>query len=242
MRLNRFIAMCGAASRRGADKLVADGRVTVNGVAALIGMDINEIKDIVCIDGKRIMPASGNVYIMLNKPSGVISSCSDDRGRKTVIDLIGAHERIFPVGRLDYDTEGLLILTNDGDFAYRCTHPKHEVSKKYIADVKGRLDETAINSLRTGVVIDGKRTSQACVDLIERNGGAATLAVTIHEGRNRQVKKMFESIGCSVVHLKRVSIGGLELGGLPTGGFRYLDAKDIALLGADVSLTGDLRR
>lgn len=233
MRLNRFIASCGAASRRGADKLIGDGRVTVNGSAASVGTDVDENKDVVCVDGKLISPAAGNVYIMLNKPAGVISSCSDDRGRKTVVDLIDTAERIFPVGRLDFDTEGLLILTNDGDFAYRCTHPKHEVEKKYIADVKGQLDERAIRRLSEGVVIDGRKTAQARIELKERKGDTARLAVTIHEGRNRQIKKMFESVGCSVKYLKRVSVGGLGIGNLPPGGWKYLGADEIALLEPD---------
>lgn len=234
MRLNRFIASCGVSSRRAADKLILEGRVTVNGAAATAGPDIDENKDIVCIDGRRITPGADNVYIMLNKPAGVISSCADDRGRKTVVDLVkGIDERLFPVGRLDYDTEGLLILTNDGDLSFKCTHPRHEVEKKYIAQVKGPVDDNAIGTLSAGVVIDGRKTSEAKIEVQEKNRGSAVLSVTIHEGRNRQVKKMFERVGCTVTHLKRISIGGLELGDLPAGKWRRLTPEEIKLLCAD---------
>jgi pseudouridine synthase len=233
VRLNKYIASCGIASRRGADELIAAGKVTVNGSAVLtMGPGIDAELDVVCVNGARISLQAEDVYIMLNKPAGYLTSCSDDRGRKTVLDLIaGVDARIYPVGRLDLDTEGLLILTSDGDFAYRCTHPKHEISKKYLAEVEGPLDENAIRLLRSGVVIDGKRTSQAGVSLLEKNGSTARLYVTIHEGRNRQVKKMFEAVGCKVIYLKRESIGGLELGDMAAGKWRYLGEDDFKRLG-----------
>jgi 23S rRNA pseudouridine2605 synthase len=234
VRLNRYIATCGVASRRGADKLIAEGKVTVNGeYVTTMGPDINEKRDVVRIEGKEIRLQTNDVYIMLNKPAGYICSCSDDRGRKTVLDLIdGIGERIFPVGRLDYDTEGLLILTSDGDFAYRCTHPKHEISKKYVAEVEGSLSESVLRALREGVVVDGRKTSPAGVDVIEHKGGLSKLHVTIHEGRNRQVKKMFEAVGCRVAHLKRIAIGELELGSLAPGAWRRLEDSDLKRLGA----------
>jgi pseudouridine synthase len=235
VRLNKYIALCGAASRRGADKLIAEGKVTVNGEnVTTMGPDIDEAKDVVTVNGVRISPEKDNVYIMLNKPAGVISSCHDDRGRKTVVDLVkGMGKRVYPAGRLDYDTEGLLILTSDGRFAYKCTHPKHEVYKKYFAEVDGPLDGKAIKALRRGVVIDGRATSKAEVDILGRKGGITELYITIHEGRNRQIKKMMESIGCSVRYLKRISIGELELGDLPLGKWRELSAEDIILLGIE---------
>lgn len=233
MRLNKYIALCGVSSRRGADELIAQGKVTVNGsVISALGTDINTETDIVCIDGREISPEEEHVYIMLNKPAGYISACSDDRGRRTVIDLVkNAGNRIFPVGRLDYDTEGLLILTSDGDFAYRCTHPKHEINKKYLAEIEGALDDNAVRKLREGVIIDGRKTSKATIKIIEKKGNAARLNVTIHEGRNRQVKKMFESVGCSVSYLKRISVGNLELGSLPPGAWRHLSEDEIRQLG-----------
>jgi 23S rRNA pseudouridine2605 synthase len=238
VRLNKYIASCGVTSRRGADKLIAEGKVTVNGaLVTTMGGEIDESDD-VRIDGKAIKPQA-DVYIMLNKPTGYICSCADDRGRKTVLDLIkGVEGRVFPVGRLDYDTEGLLILTSDGDFAYRCTHPKHEINKKYYAEVKGALDSRAVSELRRGVMVDGQRTSQAQIDILESKDGLSKLHVVIHEGRNRQVKKMFEAVGCKVTYLMRVAIGELELGGLATGAWRRLEESDFIRLGVMKSSSG----
>lgn len=233
MRLNKYIALCGVSSRRGADELIARGKVTVNGsVVRSMGPDINAENDVVCIDGLKISPEEKHVYIILNKPAGYISACSDGRGRKTVIDLVkGEDSRIFPVGRLDYDTEGILILTSDGDFAYRCTHPKHEISKKYYAVVNGALDDKAIHKLQRGVIIEGRKTSEACIEIVEKKENAVKVYITIHEGRNRQIKKMFESVGCSVAYLKRVSIGNLGLADMAPGTWRYFKEDDFKLLG-----------
>lgn len=233
MRLNKYIALCGVSSRRGADELVSQGKVTVNGsVVTTMGPDINTETDIVCVNGIRISPEEKHVYIMLSKPAGCISACSDDRGRKSVTDLVkNIDSRIFPVGRLDYDTEGLLLLTSDGDFAYKCTHPKHEITKKYFAVIEGELKENTIHKLKMGVTIDGRKTSEAEIEIIEKKQNAVKLYVTIHEGRNRQIKKMFEAVGCNVSYLKRVSIGGLELGDLAAGAWRHLNKRDFKLLG-----------
>jgi len=233
VRLNKYIALCGVSSRRKADELIAQGKVTVNGFAVnTMGTDIDAESDTVCVDGLMISPEKDHVYIMLNKPAGYISACTDDRGRKTVLDLVkDAGSRVFPVGRLDYDTEGLLLLTSDGDFAYRCTHPKHEIGKKYLAFIEGELDEKDVSMLRDGVIIEGRRTSGAKVEITEKKTNSATLYMTIHEGRNRQIKKMFESIGCIVTYLKRVSIGNLGLGDLKAGKWRYLNENDFMLLG-----------
>ena len=224
MRLNKYIASCGAASRRGADALIAQGRVTVNGRPVdSIGMDINPDTDAVAVDGALLSLADQKVYIMLNKPVGVLSTCHDDRGRRTVLDLVGdAGPRLFPVGRLDYDTEGLLLLTNDGDFAYRCTHPRHEMNKTYSALVHGRLDDMAIRHLQNGVMLDGVKTAPAKIGILKRSGMETEVEITIHEGRNRQVKRMFESVGCHVMALKRIAFGSLALGDLPAGRWRYI--------------------
>ncbi len=233
MRLNKFIASCGAASRRGADALVEAGRVSVNGsVVKSHGMDIDEKSDTVCVDGAKLQPESEKIYIMLNKPAGVLCTCHDDRGRKTVLDIVkDVDERLFPVGRLDYNTEGLLLMTNDGDFAFRCTHPSHEQNKTYFAKVKGELTAQTISKLESGIDIDGRMTSEAKVTVLERTGSASSLSITIHEGRNRQVRKMLEAVGCPVFYLKRTAIGQLGLGNLPLGQWRHLTGKDFSLLG-----------
>ena len=229
MRLNKYIASCGAASRRMADEMIAAKRVTVNGALAdSMGYDVDVHNDEVCLDGNPLTIENKHVYIMLNKPSGYISACTDDRGRKTVIDLIGGiDQRLFPVGRLDYDTEGLLLLTNDGDFSYHCTHPKHEVAKKYYAIVKGILSDSALQTLRGGVTLDGDRTHEALIDIIRRSSKRTELFITIHEGKNRQIKKMFQLAGCRVTYLKRVAMGNLTLGDLDVGCWRYLTPNEV---------------
>ena len=229
MRLNKYIASCGASSRRGADDLITSGRITVNGEAPTsIGQDIDEKADVVYLDGNQIKPEENYLYIMLNKPPSVLSTCSDDRGRRTVLDLLdGVTERVFPVGRLDYDTKGLLLLTNDGDFAYKCTHPKYELAKKYHAVVKGILNDKAIETLSGSISIDGHKTSGAKIEILNRSAKRTELFVTIHEGRNRHIKKLFELAGCKVANLARISIGSLELGSLPEGKWRSLSKSEI---------------
>jgi 23S rRNA pseudouridine2605 synthase len=224
MRLNKYIASCGVASRRAADAIVAEGRVTVNGRPVdTIGMDVDPDTDKVAVDGALLSLERKNVYIMLNKPAGVLSTCHDDRGRRTVLDLVGkAEQRLFPVGRLDYDTEGLLLLTNDGAFAYRCTHPKHELDKTYMAVVHGRLDEGAIRHLQNGILLEGVKTAPAKIKILERTESGYRVHITIHEGKNRQVKRMFEAVGCHVMQLKRIAFGKLTLGDLPTGKWRFI--------------------
>lgn len=233
MRLNKYIASCGAASRRRADTLVEAGRVTVNGcVVKIHGMDIDLNEDMVCVDGVRLKPEESKVYIMLNKPAGVLSTCRDDRGRKTVLDIVnGVDERLFPVGRLDYDTEGLLLMTNDGDFAYQYTHPKHEQNKTYYAEVIGDLPSTALSRLEQGVMIDGHTTSKAQIKILNKSADQTKLTITIHEGRNRQVRKMFETVDCHVRYLKRTAVENLTIGSLALGQWRYLTEKDFSLLG-----------
>ena len=235
MRLNKYIASCGVSSRRGADELITSGRITVNGAEPLsIGMDIDDKKDVVLFDGNRIIPEEKNVYIMLNKPASVVSTCSDKHGRRTVIDFLSdVDERVFPVGRLDYDTKGLLLLTNDGDFAYKCTHPKYELTKKYHAVVKGVLIDKAIETLSGSVKIDGHKTAGAKIEIIEKTSKRTELFVTIHEGRNRHIKKLFELAGCKVTNLKRVAIGSLQLGSLPEGKWRSLSESEINNLISD---------
>lgn len=232
MRLNKYIAECGVASRRGADCLIEEGRIKVNGKSVTQpGTVIDEDNDTVLLDGKKIERVRRSIYLMLNKPKGCVSTVKDDKGRKTVLDYIDIKDkRLFPIGRLDYDSEGLLLLTNDGDLAFKLTHPSHDIPKTYIAKVEGEVPECDLAVLRKGIVLDGIQTHRAKIKLLEYTEGISRLEVTIYEGRNRQVRRMFESIGKQVVFLKRTGIGDLRLGGLSRGTYRYLTEKEIQLL------------
>lgn len=226
------MADAGIASRRGAEKIIAEGRVAVNGETVReMGVQIDENYDTVTVDGEKIKNTEKKYYIMLNKPVGFVSTVSDDKGRDTVTDLVSdISARIYPVGRLDYDTEGLLLMTNDGDLTYRITHPKHDVKKTYVAEVTGNITMDTINSLRRGVVIDGFKTSPAEVEVIGATQYGTKIEITIHEGKNRQVRRMFESLGCIVKKLKRTGEAGLVLGHLPLGKWRKLSESEINML------------
>ncbi|MEE0944995.1 MAG: pseudouridine synthase [Clostridia bacterium] len=233
VRLQKYIAMCGIASRRKAEEMIAEGRVKVNGQKALEqGIKVEIGADKVSVDGEELSMVTKKYYIMLNKPVGYVSTVSDQFERPTVIDLLCEEikARIFPVGRLDYDTEGLLLLTNDGDFTYRVTHPKFELGKTYIATVGAGLTVAGINALKRGVRIDDYKTSPADVEILDADHTATYVKITIHEGRNRQVRKMFEAVGVKVKELKRVSIGTVELGNLPLGRWRHLTAHEVNYL------------
>ncbi len=232
IRLQKYLAMCSVASRRASEKIISEGRVTVNGeVVRLMGVQIDEENDVVAVDGEVIRPDSKLIYIMLNKPVGFVTTVSDEKGRPTVMDLVSdISQRVYPVGRLDYDTEGLLLLTNDGDLTYKITHPKNDVSKTYVAEVTGNISMDTIVQLRRGVVIDGYKTSPAEVEVIGATQFGTKLEITIHEGRNRQVRKMFEALGCIVKKLKRVKEAGLTLGHLPVGKWRRLSESEVNML------------
>lgn len=235
MRINKFMAECGVASRRACDEMILEGRVKVNGKKIdTPGLEINEFSDAVTLDGRRITLVSKKYYIMLHKPKGYVTTVKDDKGRKTVMELIKIRSRLYPVGRLDYDTEGLLLLTNDGQLAYALTHPSHEVPKTYIAKIKGKISDTEVRQLRKGVEIDGKMTLPAVVKIIETDDEFSRVEVTIKEGRNHQIKKMFEVVGKEVVFLKRTAIGPLKLGGLGRGEYKNLTSKEIEILKAIV--------
>ena len=232
-RLNKYLASCGAASRRGADKLIQDGRVRVNGkVVTELGTSVNPSNDSVTVDGVRVKPVAEYTYIMLYKPKGCITTVNDELGRKTVYDYLTDIDvpHLVPVGRLDYDTEGLLLLTNDGDLTFSLTHPSHEVEKTYIVKVEGEMPEHKLAQLRKGVVIDGVKTNRSRVKLLEYKDGISRLRVSITEGRNRQVRKMFEAVEREVIFLKRIAVGELRLGGLARGAYRYLTDAEIAYL------------
>lgn len=229
MRLQKYLALCGVASRRAAEKLITDGRVAVNGtIVTELGTKVSP-RDKVTFDGKLISNGEKKIYIAINKPVGYLSSASDDRGRQTVIDLVKDDfpERLYPVGRLDYDTEGLIFLTNDGDFTYAVTHPKHNIDKTYEAIIRGRLTEDEVVSLCRGVDIGDFITSPAVVDIEDERDGKSVVRITIHEGKNRQVRKMFEAVGHRVLKLKRISVGKVKLGNLKSGKWRELTEREI---------------
>lgn len=235
-RLQKYIARCGAASRRAAETLILSGRVRVNKtIVTELGAKVDEDNDKVFLDGNRLLPEKKLYYIMLNKPKGYITTAKDERGRSTVTELVSDIDaRLYPVGRLDYLSEGLLLLTNDGDFAYRLTHPAQHVTKKYQVVVSGIPDFADIKKLRAGVDIGGYVTAPARVDLAKTEERTAQLDITITEGKNRQIRKMCEAVGYPVLRLKRVNIGGVALGNLPLGKWRHLtDAERTKLCGGD---------
>jgi 23S rRNA pseudouridine2605 synthase len=231
MRINKFLAEKGIASRRHADKMIEDGRVTINGVLAALGATVEE-GDVVCVDDISLsMEEKKEEYYIMNKPKGVICTVSDDRGRKTVMDLLPNNVgRVFPVGRLDYETEGLLIFTNDGDLAFRLTHPSSEIPKTYMAKIEGTLTEKDLNPLRSGVELDGVMTKKCKAHIVETHKDYTKVHITITEGKNRQVRRMFEAIGKNVELLRRVSIGQLKLKGLNRGEIRPLTSFEIEYL------------
>ena len=232
MRINKYLALCGVASRRKVEEFVVNGLVKVNGqVVTNLATDINIKTDIVVVSGQKVTLPEDYVYYMLNKPKGYVCSLSDEAGRKTVVDLVkDAKHRIFPVGRLDYDSEGMLILTNDGDIAYKLTHPSSHVDKKYIVKIEGTMVESELAVLRAGVVVDGERYSKCSVKVLSTQEKITRLEVIIHEGKNRQIRKMFEAIGKNVIFLKRVQIGMLKLGGLSRGEYRSLKPHEVDML------------
>lgn len=231
MRINKYLAMSGVASRRGADQLVQDGAVKINGKICSMGDDVNVGSDSVTVNGKLISTVKKFDYYIMNKPKGYVCTVKDDKGRKTVMDLLPQNsKRLFPVGRLDYDTEGLLIFTNDGDLAFKLTHPKNEVPKTYLVKTEKPVCDEDLLKLRAGVYIDGVKTKKCNVRLIENTKTGSKLHITITEGRNRQVRKMFEAVNNNVDFLKRIKIGDLALTGLDRGEVRQLNRYEIDYL------------
>ncbi|MDR3278536.1 MAG: rRNA pseudouridine synthase [Oscillospiraceae bacterium] len=224
-RIQKILSARGACSRREAERLIADGRVTVNGVTASLGQSADGGTDVIALDGAPLRPPGERVYIMLNKPRGVVTTVRDDRGRQTAVSLVAdCGARVYPVGRLDMDSDGLLLLTNDGAFANRLTHPSGEKEKTYLAEVSGDID-AALPVLSQPMEIDGYTVRPARVTA---DGGRLTF--TIHEGRNRQIRKMCAQAGLAVRRLTRVSEGGVALGGLPPGAWRRLTAAEVEKL------------
>ena len=231
LRLQKYLAQCGVSSRRGAEQIIQESRVAVNGtVVTEMGIKVKK-GDKVTVDGQLVKQEKSKYYILLNKPSGVLSSVKDDRGRDCVVDLIeGIDARLYPVGRLDYDTTGLLLLTNDGDFMQRVTHPSFEIWKTYQAVVKGVPTETDVKRFAEGIMLDDGKTLPAVLDVVGYKGSNAIVEVSIREGRNRQVRRMLERIGHPVNSLKRISFGSLELGDLKPGKWRHVKPEEIARL------------
>ena len=234
MRLQKYLALCGVASRRKCEEIILEGRVCVDGAKITeLGTQV-EAGQRVTVDGETVQPEAKKRYILYHKPAGEVTTASDDKGRETVLDRFKSEipERIYPVGRLDYDSEGLLLLANDGELAQRLLHPSREVDKVYLARVTGDLSLESIRRLRAGVLLPGesRRTSPAKVRVIRQEAFATVALVTIHEGRNRQVRRMFEAVGHRVLMLRRVQFGPLQLGSLERGQWRELTEEEVARL------------
>ena len=224
-RIQKYIASCGVMSRRAAEKEIAAGNVTVNGVRAEIGQAVSD-KDVICFHGERIRPEKRKITVMLNKPSGYVTTMSDEMGRKTVNDLVDLPERLYPAGRLDKDSEGLLIMTNDGELANRLTHPKSGKKKIYHVYLRGSVDNNALDMLRAMKMLDGEKINPVGVELIKRSPTGSVVKFTLTEGKNRQIRRMCEAAGVTITQLKRVQIGSLRLGDLKTGQYRKLTDKE----------------
>jgi len=231
MRLNKYISHSGYTSRRKADDLIFQGKVKINNkVEKNPAYRVDIEKERVSIAGVEIKLQDKMIYVMLNKPVDIITSVDDQFDRKTVVDLVKMDERIYPIGRLDYDSKGLILLTNDGELTQRLTHPRHEVYKKYFVKVNKVLSSKEVQDLSKGIEIDGYKTNKPIIDILSKNNGNTDMYVSIDEGRNRQIRKMFKSVGANVITLKRVSIGELMLGNLKEGNWRYLTKKEIDYL------------
>jgi len=247
-RLQKILARAGVASRRAAERLIAEGRVSVNGaVVRELGSRADPGADDIRVDGRSIPPATSARYILLNKPRGFVTTRSDPEGRPTVMDLLpGVRASVYPVGRLDYDSEGLLILTNDGDLAARLTHPRHHVDREYLARVRGTLGTAALARLARGIVIDGRRTAPAEVRVAATGRGQrkdqTLLSITVREGRTHQVRKMCEAAGHPVARLRRVRIGPVTDATLKSGAFRELSPQEVARLKRAAGVTAAARR
>jgi len=229
VRLDKFLAQSGVASRRHSKSIISAGRVAINGKTVLAcGTRVKPNVDIIELDGERVLPENKKVYIMLNKPAGYISTSRDERTRPTVLHLLtDIPVRVYSVGRLDADTEGLLLLTNDGEFAHKLTHPRYHVDKVYLAWVEGRPSKESLEQLRNGVEIKDGLTAPAKVTVVKQTKTRTRLKIVIHEGKKRQIKQMCRCVGHKVQHLKRMQIGTLKLGNLPTGKYRYLSHQEV---------------
>ena len=228
IRLQKFIAQCGIASRRKAEEMITQGKVKVNGKTAVLGDKVTSA-DKVTLSGRRIvMPKTHYRYIMLNKPRGFVTTMSDERGRKCVAELVSnVGERVYPIGRLDKDSEGLLIFTNDGEFANKVMHPRNNIYKIYRVTVRPSISEDQLVKLETGVELDGKKTAPAIVHVVHQEPGRVVLEMILHEGKNREIRRMCDAVGLEVARLKRTQIGGVKMGMLKQGDWRDLTEKEV---------------
>jgi len=230
IRLQKYLAECGIASRREAEKLIAGGRVQIDGRTATLGETVDPAKNTITFDGTPVVHEA-RTYVVLNKPKGVVTTVKDTHRRKTVMDfLAGVRARVFPVGRLDMDVEGAVILTNNGDLAYRLLHPKFEIDKVYVARVQGRMTPEEAARLAQGVELDDGTTAPAIVRILGSHSGQSRIELTLHEGRKHEVKRMCAAVGHPVVHLRRESTGGIHVHDLRPGEWRYLERREIAAL------------
>lgn len=238
-RVQKILAAWGIASRRKAEEMISSGRVTVNGRRVTLGDSALEGKDVIAVDGHRISFSGKMYYLALYKPRGFVTTMSDDRDRKCVAQLVEElGERVYPVGRLDKDSEGLLLMTNDGRFANIVAHPKTHIAKTYRVTVRPNINEDQLNSISTGIVIDGKKTAPAKVRVIEQQQGRVVLEIVLYEGRNREIRKMCEALGLEVARLKRTAVGPVRLGMLGQGKFRELTKEEIRSLMAEAEKEG----
>lgn len=230
-RLQKYLSACGVASRRKAEELIAAGSVKVNGRIPQVGDKIDPQKDVVTVFGQRVRRTERQVYLMLYKPRGYLTTLSDDRGRKCVTELLrDVPERVYPIGRLDKDSEGLLLLTNDGAFANLMMHPAHHIPKHYRVTVRPDVTDDQLRQMTDGMVIDGYQTAPTQVRVLERQEGRVVLEIVLYEGRNRQIRKMCEQLGLEVARLKRTAMGPVRLGMLPQGQYRELTAEEVEKL------------
>lgn len=238
-RIQKILAACGVASRRKAEELILAGRVTVNGRTAKLGDSASADKDVIAVDGERVTSSGQKYYIALHKPRGFVTTMSDERDRRCVAMLVeDIGERVYPVGRLDKDSEGLLLMTNDGEFANMISHPKRHVAKTYRVTVRPGINEEQLFRIATGIEIDGKQTAPAKVRVLEQQQGRVVLEIVLYEGRNREIRKMCEALGLEVARLKRTAIGPVRLGMLQQGKYRELTKEEIRGLMAEAKKSG----
>ncbi len=231
IRLQKMMASSGVASRRKCEQYILDGRVVVNGqIVTELGTKVDENKDVIEVDGKEIKVSKKYVYYILHKPERIVSSAKDEKGRQTVVDLVPSDERLYPVGRLDFMSSGLILLTNDGDLTYKLTHPKHDIEKTYEVVISPTINSEKINKLRQGVVIDDRKTRRCKVHLLKQTKDNQKFNIILKEGRNRQIRKMIEAVGSNVIKLKRVSVGDITLKGLDYGKYRKLTKWEVDYL------------
>ncbi len=235
-RIQKILAASGVASRRKAEELLAAGRVTVNGRVAHLGDSAVPGKDRLAVDGQPVAAGGKKIYLALHKPRGFVTTLHDERGRRCVAQLVeDVGERVYPVGRLDKDSEGLLLLTNDGEFANRVSHPKRHVAKTYRVTVRPAVTEDQLNQLATGILIEGRRTAPAKVRVLQQELGRVVLEIVLYEGRNREIRKMCQALGLEVARLKRVAVGPVRLGMLPQGKYRELTKEELRALSAEIN-------